>query len=200
VEQQKSKNVAVLFNNASHLSFPSDTFDRALSGFMGWYDCFDFERNEFTQPDTKAAEIHRVLRNAGRFVCCSWEAQEDLAWMEEAILRHYPEMLTDDEYLERRPIGMAYEKPEGYELILRGAGFDDIRVSREAVECVSTDEQEWWQQMSNVGWDTLLAKIESKDAGKLNWIKEAIIKELQPFKHSDGIHFTKQVFFISGVK
>jgi len=167
---------------------------------MGWYDCFDFERNEFTLVDKKAPEIRRVLRNAGRFVCCSWEAQEDLAWMEEAILRHYPDILTDDEYLERRPIGMAYEKPEGYEIILKTAGFRNIDVSREAVECVSTDEEEWWQQMSNVGWDTLLAKIESKDAGQLNWIKEAIIKELQPFKHSDGIHFTKRVFFVSGVK
>jgi SAM-dependent methyltransferase len=200
VEQQKSKNVAVLFNNASHLGFPSDTFDSALSGFMGWYDCFEFERNEFYQPDSKAPEIHRVLREGGRFVCCSWEAQEDLAWMEEAMLRHYPQILEDEEYLERRPIGMAYEKLAGYQIIFHAAGFRDIAISRETAEFVSTDEQEWWRQMSAVGWDTLLAKIESKGAGQLNWIKEAIFKELQPFKHSDGIHFTKRVFFVSGVK
>ncbi len=97
---------------------------------MGWYDCFDFERNEFTQVDKKAPEIRRVLRNAGRFVCCSWEAQDDLAWMEGAILRHYPEIQQDEEYLERRPIGMAYEKPAGYEIILQAAGFRSIEVSR----------------------------------------------------------------------
>lgn len=120
--------------------------------------------------------------------------------MEEAMLRHHPVILTDDEYLEQRPIGMAYEKPAGYEIILQAAGFRIIEVSREAVECVSTDEEEWWQQMSNVGWDTLIEKIECKDAGQLIWIKEAIFKELQPFKHPDGIHFSKRVFFVRGEK
>ena len=200
MEQRKLANTAVLFTNAKNLGFPTATFDIALCGFMGWNDCFDFIHNEFTQPDTKAPEIFRVLRNGGKFVGCSWEAQEDLAWMEEAILRHHPDILTDDEYLEQRPIGMAYEKPAGYAIILREAGFRSIEVSREAVECVSTDEEEWWQQMSNVGWDTLIEKVERKDAGQLIRIKEAIFKELQPFKHLDGIHFTKRVFFVRGVK
>ena len=90
---------------------------------MGWYDCFDFERNEFTQPDKKAPEIHRVLREGGRFICCSWEAQDDLAYMEAAMLRYFPDILLDREYIEQRPIGMAYEKPAGYEIILKTAGF-----------------------------------------------------------------------------
>ena len=95
---------------------------------------------------------------------------------------------------------MSYEKVTGYDIIFQTAGFRDIEVSREAVECVSTDEEEWWQQMANVGWDTLLEKIERKDAGQLIRIKEAIFKELQPFKQPDGIHFTKRVFFVSGIK
>ena len=167
---------------------------------MGWDDCFDFVRNEFTQADTKASEIHRVLRDGGRFVCCSWEAQEDLAWMEEAILRHYTDILMDSEYLTRRPIGMAYEKAQGYEIILRNAGFRDIEVSRETAEFVSTDEEEWWGQMGSVGWDSLIEKIKQKSADQLIKIKEAIFKDLHPYQQADGIHFTKSVFFISGVK
>jgi SAM-dependent methyltransferase len=192
--------IEVLFTNARNLGFPTGTFDFALSGFMGWYDCFDFDRNAFTQADTKAPEIHRVLREGGRFVCCSWEAQEDLAWMENAILRYYPEILEDGEYLERRPIGMAYEKPAGYEIILPAAGFRDIEISRETAEFVSTDEEEWWQQMQSVGWESLIDKIKVNRPDRLRSIKEAILTDIQPFKQPDGIHFTKSVFFVSSVK
>jgi SAM-dependent methyltransferase len=167
---------------------------------MGWDDCFDFARNEFTQLDTKTPEIHRVLREGGRFICCSWEAQEDLAWMEEAMLRHYPDILMDTEYLARRPIGMSYEKPVGYEIIFEAAGFRDTNISRETAEFVSTDEEEWWRQMESVGWKSLLEKIKLDGGDQLQRVKGAIFSDLQPYKQPDGIHFIKSVFYVSGVK
>jgi SAM-dependent methyltransferase len=200
VEQQILKNVMVLFTNARNLGFPVDTFDVALCGFMGWDDCFDFVQNEYTQPDKKAPEILRVLREGGRFVCCSWEAQEDLAWMEQAMLNYYPEIGQDEEYLQHRPIGMSYEKVTGYEIIFQTAGFRNIEASRETAEFVSTDEEEWWRQMSSVGWASLFKKIELNDAIQFKKIKKAIFNDLFPYKHPDGIHFTKSVFFVSGVK
>jgi hypothetical protein len=120
--------------------------------------------------------------------------------MEQAILRHYPAILEDAEYLERRPIGMAYEKPQGYEIILRTAGFRDIEVFREVMTFLSADEEEWWQQMQEVGWASLLAKIEDQSAARLQKVKEAIFKDLQCHKQADGIHFDKVVFFVCGVK
>ena len=182
--------------DARNLGFPAGTFDIALCGFMGWYDCFDFIQFEFTQPDTKAKEIRRVLKEGGRFVCCSWEEQEDLAWMEEAILRHYPAILQDDEYLERRPIGMAYEKAEGYEIIMQSAGFQSVESAKEAMTFVSTDEKEWWRQMLNLGWESLIEKIET---GELERVREAIFRDLQSHKQADGLHFKKVVFFVSAV-
>ncbi len=167
---------------------------------MGWDNCFDFVHFKFTQPDTKAKEIWRVLRQGGKFVCCSWEAQEDLAWMEEAMLRYYPSILQDDQYLTQRPIGMSYEKAEGYEIILRTAGFKNIEVSRETVEFVSTNEEEWWQQMQSIGWDIFFEKIRVEDEHNPQIIKEAILKDIQSHTQPDGIHFLKTVFFISGVK
>jgi SAM-dependent methyltransferase len=175
-------------------------FDIATCGFMGWYDCFDFDRNEFTCNDSKTTEIWRVLRKGGRFVCCSWEAQEDLAWMEEAVLRYYPDILKDDEYLARRPIGMSYEKAKGYEIIFQTAGFKNIDITREKAEFVSSDEEEWWRQMEAVGWKTLLDKIELYDADQFYRLKEAIFADLQTNKRVDGIHFTKSAFYVSGVK
>lgn len=167
---------------------------------MGWYDCFDFTLGEFTQPDTKAREIWRVLRDGGKFVCCSWEEQEDLRWMEEAMLRHYPAILDDPEYLQRRPIGMAYEKVEGYEIILQQAGFREMEIFRERMTFVSTDEEEWWQQMQHLGWDSLTRKIENGGNGRLQRVREAIFKDLQPYKLADGIHFDKAVFFVRALK
>ncbi len=186
--------------NAKNLGFQTGSFDIALSGFMGWYDCFDFVHLKFTQPDTKAKEIWRVLRDGGRFVNCSWDEQEDLAWMEDAILRHYPAILQDREYLERRPIGMAYEKAEGYEIILRSAGFRRIEMSKETMTFVSTDEDEWWRQMEHLGWDSLVKKIGRGETEELQRVKEAIFADLQPYKQADGIHFRKVVFFVSSVK
>ena len=167
---------------------------------MGWDDCFDFAQGEFTQPDTKAKEIWRVLRDGGRFVCCSWEKQADVSWMEEAIIRHYPAILEDRDYLEQRPIGMAYEKAAGYEIIFRTAGFREIEVFREAMTFVSTDEEEWWRQMLHIGWDSFLKKGENNGADEVKRIKEAIFEDLQPYKKADGIRFDKVVFYIRGVK
>lgn len=186
--------------NAKNMGFPSSSFDLALSGFMGWYDCFDFVDMRFTEPDTKAPEIRRVLRDGGRFVACSWLEQEDLAWMEESILRHYPAMLQDDEYLRRRPIGMAYEKPEGYQSILREAGFRRIDASVERVTFVSSDEEEWWRMMEFVGWDSLVRKIGDADPDTLQRVKDAIFQDLQAYRQDGGFHFRKDVFFVSGMK
>lgn len=186
--------------NAQSLGFQTGSFDTVICGFMGWYDCFDFTRGEFTQPDTKAKEIWRVLKDGGKFVCCSWEEQEDLRWMEEAMLRHYPAILEDSEYLERRPIGMAYEKAAGYEVIFRQTGFKEIEVLRETKTFVSTDEEEWWRQMQHLGWDSLTKKIEGDGSDRLQRVKEAIFEDLQRYRQADGIHFDKVVFFVSGLK
>jgi len=189
-----------LFTNAKSLGFRTESFDIAICGFMGWDDCFDFNREEFTQPDTKAKEIWRVLRNGGRFVCCSWEIQEGVTWMEEAILRHYPAILEDRQYLERRPIGMAYEKAQGYETIFQSAGFSEIEVFKERMTFVSTDEEEWWRQMGRLGWDEFIEKVNNEGVDQLKRVKEAVFKDLQRYKGADGIHFDKVVFFIQGVK
>ncbi len=167
---------------------------------MGWDDCFDFAKNEFTQPNTKATEIWRVLKEGGRFVCCSWYKQCDVSWMEAAIIRHYPAILEDSEYLRQRPIGMAYEKPEGYEIILKKAGFKILETFTESMTFVSTDEDEWWRQLLHLGWESLIKTIEQKGYNHLERLREGIFQDLQPYKHSDGIRFEKEVFFISAVK
>jgi ubiquinone/menaquinone biosynthesis C-methylase UbiE len=183
--------------NAQNLGLQADSFDIALCGFMGWDDCFDFVNLKFTRPDTKAHEIWRILRNGGKFVCCSWDEQEDVTWMEDAILRYYPAILKDRQYLDQRPIGMSYEKAQGYEVIFRDAGFRTVEISTQSMSFISTDEEEWWRQMQHLGWRAFIDRMEADD---LKRIKEAIFKDLQLYKRTDGIQFRKTVFFVCGVK
>jgi len=183
--------------NAQNLGFHSGSFDIALCGFMGWDDCFDFVNLKFTRPDTKALEIWRVLRSGGKFVCCSWDEQEDVTWMEEAVLRYYPAILKDRKYLDQRPVGMSYEKAQGYDIIFRNAGFRTVEFSSQSMTFISTDEEEWWRQMQHLGWGAFIDRIE---VDELKMIKEAIFKDLQLYKRTDGIHFRKTVLFVCGVK
>ncbi len=120
--------------------------------------------------------------------------------MEAAMLRRYPAIVDDREYMEQRPIGMAYENPEGYEIILRSAGFSEISINIEKMTFVSTDEEEWWRQMLQIGWDSFLENIGTQDAEQLDRVKAAIFSDLQSYKHADGIHFEKEVFFVRAEK
>jgi hypothetical protein len=65
---------------------------------------------------------------------------------------------------------------------------------------VSTDEEEWWRQMEQVGWDSLIRKIESGGADRLQRVKEAIFADLASYRQEDGIHFDKVVSFVCGTK
>ena len=62
---------------------------------------------------------------------------------------------------------------------------------------VSTDEEEWWRQMYELGWFIIMDKFEPAE---LQRVKDAVLQDLQPFKQADGIHFQKTVFFVRGVK
>lgn len=186
--------------NAENLGFPEASFDFVLSGFMGWYDCFDFTRRSYTRPDKKSKEIFRVLKNGGKVAICSWERQEDLRWMEDAFLKNFPPLAEDQDYSVNHPIGMAIENPDGYQIILKGAGFKNIEIFKEEAEFVSATEEDWWEQMRSVGWARFFKKVENEGAGTLTRIKEAIFRELQTHKHLDGICFTKSVSVITARK
>jgi len=189
-----------LYANAENMGFSDSTFDFALCGFMGWSYCFDFAMGEFTGPDIRMREISRVLKDGGRVGISSWVNQNDLDWMEEAIIRHFPSILSDRGFLERRPIGYSREGAEGYKAILKSAGFGDIEIINETVEFVSTNEEEWWEQMRQVGWHRFFEKIENEGIDRLQRLKEDVFRDLQHYRRTEGIHFTKSVVFVFGTK
>ena len=186
--------------NADNLGFQDGSFDSVLCGFVGWDYCFDFALGKFTGPDPRVKEISRVLRDDGRVWISAWEKQDDLDWMEKIFVRHWPSILSDREFTEHRPIGYSRESAEGYDIILKSAGFKNIEILHEKADLVSTDEQEWWEQVRRLGWERYFKRIENEGPGKLPRFKEAVFEDLEHHKHMDGIHFTKSVLFASGTK
>ncbi|MGD8545049.1 MAG: hypothetical protein PVH12_02635, partial [Candidatus Bathyarchaeota archaeon] len=61
------------------------------------------------------------------------------------------------------------------------------------------DEEEWWKEMVNSGWQPHLQKIEDQGV-KLDEFKQKIFKELQVYKRHDGIPFTLSALFAFVIK
>lgn len=184
--------------NAENIGFENGSFDVALCGFIGWDYCFDFVRNEFTRPDTRTREIARVLRDGGQIWISQWERQEDLDWMEEIFIRHFPAVEFDREFIRRRPIGYSRENADAYVTILKTAGFKEIEIFKEKAEFVSADEEAWWEQIGHLGWSSFFKRTGDFGSTHLEQFREDVFEDLRSHKHANGIHFTKSVLFAKG--
>lgn len=187
--------------NCENLGLEKGSFDFVLCGFIGWDYCYDFNLNKFTAPDTRMDEIFRVLKDGGRVGISAWLWQDDLEWLEEKLIREFPSLASDDiSFTGRNPLVYSRETSEGYSAILSKAGFKAIELYYEKAEFYSTNEEEWWEQMRHVGWDRYFGRLEKMGANMLQVFKESVFKDLEKYKHPDGIHFTKSVLYAIGEK
>lgn len=187
--------------NAEHIGFPEASFDLALCGFVGWDYCYDFVRGEFTAPDTRMAEIRRVLRGGGHVGFSIWECQADIEWLAGAFARHFHSLAPQpDKHDIRREVVYSKEDAEGYRTILGSAGFRDIQIVTETADFCCAGKEQWWEQMQRVGWDEPLDKVKSLGPKRLARFKEAVFRDLNQFQQADGIHFAKTVSFAFGIK
>jgi ubiquinone/menaquinone biosynthesis C-methylase UbiE len=185
------ENVAFVQMDANTLGFLSETFHTVLANFVGWDDCFDFERMEFIAPDRKLAEILRVLKPGGQVGIGFWVDQVDINWIVEAFKKYLPTC--------RKVIGdciTAYgqENPKGYEAVLRSGGFHNISVQVETNTFVSSNMANWWRQMKITASDYF------KKMPELEQFKEQVFADLKQFQSPKGIHFVKTVGYAFGTK
>jgi ubiquinone/menaquinone biosynthesis C-methylase UbiE len=154
---------------------------------------------EYTGPDTRLAELTRVLRDGGRVGISSWERQEDLDWLGEQFRKYFPAYVADQEK-EMGSVIRVYSKEnaKGLERILRKGSFQDIDIITETAEFVSADEEEWWWQVWGAGWWEHIDRVARTDADKLKQFKEQVFENLGQHKQNDGIHFSKTVLFAFG--
>jgi len=184
-------NVDFIEMDAAFLGFPSETYDVVLGNFVGWDYCFDFSRMEFTSPDLRMAEIMRVLKPGGQVGLSFWIDQSDIEWIVETFSRYLPEndKLKDD------PItSYGKENPEGYQVILRTGGFQNIQIHAETTSFTSPDTDTWWRQMRQAVSDYF------QELPELEGFKEQVLKDVIQFQSIQGIHFNKTVGYAFGIK
>lgn len=182
--------IAFVQTDANALGFLPEIFQTVLVNFVGWDDCFDFERMEFISSDKMMSEITRVLRPGGQVGIGSWVEQSDIDWIIDAFKKYFPEC-------EKSISCYAKENPEGQKVILQNSGFEDIRVHVETTNFVSPDAETWWRQMKQAA-NEYFRQI--SDPNTLERFKEQVFVDLQEFKYPEGIRFSKTVSFAFGTK
>jgi ubiquinone/menaquinone biosynthesis C-methylase UbiE len=194
IQRGWKEKVAFVQMDANALGFPPETFHTVLANFVGWDDCFDFERMEFISSDRMMSEIVRVLKPGGQVGIGSWVEQNDIDWIAEAFKEYLPE---HEQASGKSISSYAKENPEGYKVILQNGGFENINVYVETTSLVSPDAETWWQQMR------LAAREYFKrvsDLTELEFFKEQVVADLQQFRYPEGIRFNKTVSYAFGTK
>jgi len=177
--------------DAASLGFLPETYDSVLANFVGWDYCFDFDRMEFTAPDSRMAEIMRVLKPGGQVGIGFWVEQLDIDWIAEAFKRYLPEC---EEANANQITSYGKENPKGYEAILRNSGFHSIRIHVETTTFVSPDTATWWRQMKQAASDYF------EKMPELERFKEQVFADTKQFQLPNGIHFDKTVGYAFGTK
>jgi ubiquinone/menaquinone biosynthesis C-methylase UbiE len=190
MRQGWEKDIAFVHMDANALGFLSETFDSVLANFVGWDDCFDFDRMAFIGSNRAISEIARVLKLGGQVGIGSWVEQSDIDWVVEAFERHLPEYGEGVSCYAR-------EHPAGQRAILQSGGFEDIRVYVETTDFVSPDEENWWRQMAHAV-RPCLRRV--SDPAALESFKEQVVADLQQVQHPEGIRFSKTVSFAFGTR
>ena len=176
--------------DGSALAFPSNCFDAVLANFVGWSDCFDFERMEFITPDRMMPEIFRVLKPGGQVGIGAWVEQSDLDWISETFKQVLPEYPGNQIYYSK-------ENPAGQKIILESAGFEGVRVIEQSEQFLSPDAETWWRQM-RMAASTCFQQI--PDQKTLVYFQERVFSALQTLRRPEGILFSKSVSFAFGNK
>jgi ubiquinone/menaquinone biosynthesis C-methylase UbiE len=190
LQQELEGYIAFVQTDANALGFHPEKFDTVLANFIGWDDCFDFERMEFISSDTMMSEIMRVLRPGGQVGIGSWLEQSDIDWITGAFKKYLPEY-------EKNILPYAKENPDGQKVILQSGGFNDIRVYVETMNFVSPDAEIWWRQMRQAASEYFR---QISDPNSLENFKQQVFFDLQEFQCPYGIRFSKTVSYAFGTK
>ncbi|MCK4784807.1 MAG: class I SAM-dependent methyltransferase [Desulfobacteraceae bacterium] len=194
IQRGWKEKVAFVQMDANTLGFLPEIFHTVLANFVGWDDCFDFERMEFISSDKMVFEVMRVLRKSGQFGIGSWVEQCDLDWIAEEFNRYLPECGKAG----GKSISCySRENPEGHKVILQNGGFKNISVYVETTDFVSPDAETWWRQMKQAANDYFR---QVPDPITLESFKEQVFLDLQQFQSPEGICFSKTVSFAFGTK
>ncbi|MFX1418807.1 MAG: class I SAM-dependent methyltransferase [Promethearchaeota archaeon] len=185
---------------ASNLKFDDNSFDNILCGFIGFSDSYDFENNQFIGKNEKMKEIFRVLKPGGEAAFSTWEYQQDIE-IARGLLQKYlrDKNMKKNNDIENLSISYSKESINGFKLILKDAGFNNIKIFSKSYNIIYKSVDEWWNMMQYAAW--VMKYTLNHDSDKLNELKETYLPQgISAFKQEKGYNFQKSVIFAFGSK
>lgn len=185
---------------ASNLKFDDNSFDNILCGFIGFSDSYDFKNNQIIGKNAKMKEIFRVLKSGGEVAFSTWEYQQDIEvarGLLQEYLRHKNMKKNND--IENLSISYSKESVDGFKLIMKDAGFSNIKIFSKIYNIIYKSVDEWWDMMKYAAW--IMRYTLNHDPDKLNDLKGTSLPQgIRAFKKDEGYTFQKSVIFAYGTK
>lgn len=185
IERCMIQNAETIYVDVRKTKFPNASFDCITAGFIGWDDFFDFEKNEYKNPDSMMEAITRLLKTGGQFGMSTWLLQEDLDWMYQ--------FLTSQSIKSKKNYHIENEK--GWRKILTNWGYTDIRVFTETAIYAYDSIDFWWKEMTDYDWvegDNCKETLES--------VKDLAFEKIQSKIKEGKIPFKREAIFVIGEK
>ncbi|MFW9878749.1 MAG: class I SAM-dependent methyltransferase, partial [Candidatus Thorarchaeota archaeon] len=185
---------------ATDLKFDDNSFDNILCGFICFSDSYDFTNNQFIGNNAKMKEIFRVLKSGGEAAFSTWEYQQDIEiarGLLQKYLRH--KNMKKNHEIENLSISYSKESVDGFKLIMKDAGFNNIKIYSKNYNIIYKSVEEWWNMMKYAAW--VMKYTLNHDTNKLNELKETCLPQgIRNFKKDEGYTFQKSVIFAYGAK
>ncbi|UCC19028.1 MAG: methyltransferase domain-containing protein [Promethearchaeota archaeon] len=185
---------------ASNLKFDDNSFDNILCGFIGFSDSYDFENNQLIGKNEKMKEIFRVLKTGGEAAFSTWKYQQDIE-IARGLLQKYlrDKNMKKNNDIENLSISYSKESIDGFKLIMKDAGFNNIKIFSKSYNIIYKSVDEWWNMMQYAAW--VMKYTLNYDLDKLNELKETCLPQgIRAFKQEKGFSFKKSVIFAFGSK
>lgn len=175
IRRQGLANAEVCRMDAERLAFPDAAFDFVLCGLSLFF---------FPHLQRSLTEFRRVLRRDGRVAVTTFAEQDEPSRRVDKLLKAYQ--------VEYKLMLHSLRTPAEIEAAAQKAAFNDIQVTREEVDFVYADEEEWWAMSWSHG---LRAALERMTSDTLERFKTDAFAMMQAFKQADGVHHPRRVLY-----
>lgn len=186
IEKLGLTNARALVMNGLCMSFDDGIYDFILGGFV---------ITDLYERDHGLTDINRVLKEEGLVGFCSWTFAEDAELMARLLREHEGLDVQGAD-----SIIYDQETNDSMERMLCDAKFKDVRTLTEHVDLVFNEEEEWWQEMWDIGWRHHMNEIKSKGENQLKRFKECCFEALRDYRKADGYSFIEAVVFGFGAR
>ena len=170
-------NARVEFMDASELKFQNNYFDVITCGFLGFDDCYDFEKNRFhkDQKNPIMKELFRVLKPHGEIAFSTWKLQEDF------------EIVAEMTKNSLKSLGYSKEHEQGFQFLLKNAGFSKIQIEVNDYNQIYNSLDDWWKTNALISNNKIARKDEYDTY-------------LDKYIHNGKLYFKKSVIYIKAKK